>query len=72
MRSERRYLARTLTSGMGRHLLSVRNAGAAGIARATMIPAGLTAFGAGYLWGLARFRTERPIASVAPVPQLED
>ena len=72
MRSERRYLARTLTSGMARHLLSVRSEGAAGIARAAMIPVGLIAFGAGYFWGLVRFRTEQPIATVAQVPQLED
>jgi GT2 family glycosyltransferase len=72
MRSERRYLARTLTSGMARHVLSVRSASAAGLARAAMIPAGLIAFGAGYVWGLARFRIERPVATVGLVPQLEE
>ena len=72
MRSERRYLVRTLTSGMARHLLSVRSGSTAGFARAAMIPAGLIAFGAGYVWGLARFRIERPVATIAPMPQLED
>lgn len=71
MRTERRYLLRTLTSGMARHLRSVRSA-PAGFARAALIPAGLIAFGAGYVWGLARLRIERPVATIAPVPQLDD
>jgi GT2 family glycosyltransferase len=70
--SERRYLVRTLSAGMARHLLSVRTTAAAGLARASMILAGLIAFGAGYLWGLLRFRIEHPVATVPPVSQLEE
>lgn len=70
LRSERRYLLRTLTFGVARHLFSLRTGSPGGLARALVIPMGLAAFGAGYVRGLLRVRAHPPAAIAPSVPRL--
>ncbi len=69
LRSERSYVLRTLATGMARHLRDALRGDPSGIARATMLPVGLSVTTAGFTVGhLHQARSQRREGTAVTMP----